>query len=183
MKHLVNYSGGKASWRAAERVVESCGVMDTTLLFADTFIEDEDSYRFLIESAAHVLKVNRPRRIRNLCTKALALPHVEENIQWRKWALLELAREAMRIIPGLVWIAEGRDPWDVFEDERFIGNSRVDPCSKILKREFLDDYVERRFSPADTIQYFGLDATEQHRLGPPSRTSSRLDYRRAAHVE
>lgn len=29
----------------------------------------------------------------------------------------------------LIKVAEGRDPWQVFFDVRFLGNSRVDPCS------------------------------------------------------
>ena len=46
-------------------------------------------------------------------------------------------------------IAEGRDPWDVFEAEGVIGNSRIDPCSRILKREFLRPwiFVDRRLRP------------------------------------
>jgi len=30
---------------------------------------------------------------------------------------------------------DGRTPWEVFNDEKFIGNTRVDLCSRILKRE------------------------------------------------
>ncbi len=60
-------------------------------------------------------------------------------------------------------IAEGRDIWQVFEDERFLGNSRVDPCSKILKREFLDGWIEENFKPDECVLYFGIDWTEIHR--------------------
>lgn len=164
IQHIVNYSGGKASWRAAERVVERCGLSGVTLLFADTLIEDEDSYRFLIESAAHVLRVASPEKIRELCLRALSLTLVEADMKRRKLELFALAQDAMQAVPGLVWIAEGRDPWDVFEDERFIGNSRIDPCSKILKRQFLDSYVTDHFDPDNAIQYFGLDANELDRF-------------------
>jgi hypothetical protein len=34
-------------------------------------------------------------------------------------------------------VAEGRDPWQVFFDVRFLGNTRIDPCSRVLKRELL----------------------------------------------
>ena len=61
-------------------------------------------------------------------------------------------------------IAEGRTPWQVFRDERFLGNSRVDPCSKILKRHLLDKWVSDNFQPADTVLYVGIDWSEMHRL-------------------
>ena len=38
-------------------------------------------------------------------------------------------------------IADGRTPWEVFEDVKFIGNSRIDPCSQILKRELIKKWI------------------------------------------
>ena len=32
-------------------------------------------------------------------------------------------------------VIEGRTPWQVFKDVKFLGNNRVDPCSRVLKRE------------------------------------------------
>lgn len=139
------------------------GTDSLRLLFADVVIEDADCYRFLIEGAANIFGINRPRKIQQLCNKARALPPLNK-IQWRKWALIELSREVRRVIPGLVWISEGRTPWDVFRDVRFIGNSRVDPCSKILKRDFLDRWMDANCDSESTIQYFGLDANEEHRF-------------------
>lgn len=60
-------------------------------------------------------------------------------------------------------IADGRDIWQVFEDERYIGNSRADPCSKILKRELLDRWAREHCAPED-VHYVGLDWTEPHRV-------------------
>lgn len=54
IKHLVSFSGGLCSWAAAKRVVERHGTEGVVLLFADTKIEDEDLYRFLVEAAANV---------------------------------------------------------------------------------------------------------------------------------
>src|ERR1700743_2722315 len=48
-------------------------------------------------------------------------------------------------------LMEGRNPWHVFFDERFLGNSRVDPCSKILKRQTADNWLIANCDPADTI--------------------------------
>ena len=66
--------------------------------------------------------------------------------------------------PNLVRLAEGRTPWEVFRDERFLGNSRVDPCSKILKRQLADRWLSDNCDPADTTVYVGIDWTEKHRF-------------------
>lgn len=72
----------------------------------------------------------------------------------------------------LIKIADGRTPWEVFKDERFLGNSRVDPCSKILKRELLDRWCLEHAPKA--IRYFGLDWTEDQRY---ERLRSRMEER------
>lgn len=64
----------------------------------------------------------------------------------------------------LTRIADGRTPWQVFEDERFIGNSRIDPCSKILKRKLFEKWRNANCTPEDTTIYVGIDWTEKHRL-------------------
>ena len=64
----------------------------------------------------------------------------------------------------LINLADGRDIWEVFRDERYLGNTRVDPCSKILKRNLAKTWMEANRDPADTILYLGLDWTEVHRL-------------------
>lgn len=61
-------------------------------------------------------------------------------------------------------LAEGRTPWQVFADERFLGNTRVDPCSRILKRELLRAWLEAHADPAVTTVHVGIDANEIHRL-------------------
>ena len=63
-----------------------------------------------------------------------------------------------------VKIADGRDPWQVFEDVGFIGNTRVDPCSRILKRELMDRWRDEHCDPSVTTLYYGIDWTEIHRL-------------------
>jgi hypothetical protein len=64
--------------------------------------------------------------------------------------------------------AEGRTPWEVFKDERFLGNSRIDPCSKILKRQFLREKLISTFGYLNAIVYLGLDWTEPHRVSRAS---------------
>jgi hypothetical protein len=61
-------------------------------------------------------------------------------------------------------ISDGRTPRQVMTDEKFIGNSRKDPCSKLLKRNLLDKWCRQNMDPAQTIRYIGIDWTEIHRL-------------------
>lgn len=62
----------------------------------------------------------------------------------------------------VIRIADGRDIWQVFRDVRFLGNSRVDPCSRVLKRDLARAWLdEHRPSSAIAI---GFDWTEVHRL-------------------
>ncbi len=88
-------------------------------------------------------------------------------------------------------ICEGRTPWQVCRDERIIANSRIDPCSRVLKRNMLDKWRNLHCTPEDTVIYVGIDWTEKHRLdrlqklvapwryeapliAPPYRTKSEL---------
>ena len=62
----------------------------------------------------------------------------------------------------LVKIADGRDIWEVFRDERMLGNSRFDPCSRVLKRDLSRRWLAEN-APAATL-VFGYDWTELHRF-------------------
>lgn len=75
-----------------------------------------------------------------------------------------LEEAAVDVGAELVKIADGRNIWEVFRDERFLGNSRIDPCSKILKRRLADRWLEDHRDPEDTIVYVGVDWTEEHRF-------------------
>lgn len=65
---------------------------------------------------------------------------------------------------ALVVIMDGRTPWQVFEDERYIGNTRVDPCSHHLKRRLLDKWRDANCDPTNTIIYVGLGWYEPQRV-------------------
>ncbi len=71
---------------------------------------------------------------------------------------------AANIGAPLVKIAEGRTPWEVFFDRRFLGNSQIDPCSETLKRKMADRWLKANCDPADTVCYVGIDWTEEHRI-------------------
>lgn len=61
-------------------------------------------------------------------------------------------------------IADGRTPLEVFRDVRMLGNSRIDPCSRVLKRELLGKWVDAAATQGPITQVIGLDWTEIHRL-------------------
>lgn len=63
----------------------------------------------------------------------------------------------------LVTVSDGRTPWEVFRDERFLGNSRVDPCSRILKREITHGWLFGNYDPREVLVYVGIDWSESHR--------------------
>ncbi len=75
-----------------------------------------------------------------------------------------LDEAADNVAGELVRIAEGRTPWEVFKDERLIGNTRADPCSKILKRQMSRKWVKANCDPDRTTLYFGITIDEEHRF-------------------
>lgn len=70
--------------------------------------------------------------------------------------------ERLNIGP-LIRLKDGRDPWDVFVDKEFIGNSRTAPCSKVLKTEMIEKYIDVVAAKDDAIVIgFGFDEEERH---------------------
>lgn len=73
--------------------------------------------------------------------------------------------EAAADIGGqLIRVAEGRDVWQVFEDQHFIGNTRVSNCSRTLKQEVSRRWLDENCCPCHTVVYVGIDWSEIHRL-------------------
>lgn len=61
-------------------------------------------------------------------------------------------------------IADGRTPWELFRDERLLGNNAKAICSRILKRELIDRWRKAHCDPADSRHHVGLDWTEINRF-------------------
>lgn len=64
----------------------------------------------------------------------------------------------------IITVADGRSLWEVFRDDRFIGNSRVDKCSQALKRRVCKRWVRELEQSSQVSIYVGIDFTEAHRL-------------------
>jgi len=61
-------------------------------------------------------------------------------------------------------VADGRNPFEVFRDVRYLGNTRVDPCSRVLKRELLRTWLTTHCTPEDTVIHLGIGWDESHRF-------------------
>jgi hypothetical protein len=60
--------------------------------------------------------------------------------------------------------AAERDPWQVFEDKQWIGNTRIAQCSHALKQDPCRAWLTANTDPADTTLHVGIDWTETHRI-------------------
>lgn len=87
-------------------------------------------------------------------------PHVGEDEDNYRF----IAEAARQIGAELVTVKDGRDIWQVFKDDRFLGNSRLANCSKFLKQIPCRTWLDENCDPADTTVYVGIDWTETHRI-------------------
>jgi hypothetical protein len=166
MKHIIFYSGGIGSWATAKRVASKHDIENLLLMFTDTLIEDKDLYRFLIETAQELYGVD----CKDLIHRTDLIPDVaHETMKERKEYLLKLGEDVRERIPQFVWIADGRDPWEVFKDVRWIGNSRIAQCSHKLKQDVSRKWLEKTYQPEECLLYLGIDWTEDHRVAAPTK--------------
>lgn len=63
---------------------------------------------------------------------------------------------------NILRLKDGRNPWEVFRDVKFMGNSRTAHCSSVLKRDVFEEWIKRLSGPVTLI--LGIDWTEEHRL-------------------
>lgn len=79
--------------------------------------------------------------------------------------LYRFLRESAANVGGkLVWLKDGRNVWEVFEDDKFLGNSRLANCSKYLKQIPCRRWLEQNTDPDKAHVHVGIDWSEIHRL-------------------
>jgi hypothetical protein len=78
------------------------------------------------------------------------------------YRFLGQASEHLDVTPTIV--CDGRNPFQVYFDQHFLGNSRIAPCTKELKQKPCRRWLEQNCAPDDTILYVGLDAAEERRM-------------------
>lgn len=64
----------------------------------------------------------------------------------------------------LVRITNGLNPWQLFRREGMIGSPRADLCSRMLKRDLMDEWLDLNCDRDETVIYLGIDWSEQHRF-------------------
>ncbi len=69
------------------------------------------------------------------------------------YAFLEAAASDIGV--PVTRISEGETPWDVFKRKRYLGNSRIDPCSQYLKRVPLRKWIEGQPEQIDMFDVGG----------------------------
>lgn len=158
VKHITFLSGGLASWKVFKDLVAKHGIDSCVALFTDTLIEDVDLYRFIVDVCAPYSNKDLTR----VFALGRSVPEVTD-IEARKLHLVELRKECAEVFPFLVWICEGRTPWEVFKYKRWLGNSRLAHCSFILKQKPARAYLEKNFNPELTRLYLGIGWEEPQR--------------------
>lgn len=63
----------------------------------------------------------------------------------------------------IVWLTDGRTPWDVFEAVRYIGNTRTAHCSGTLKTNVVKAWLDANTEPDEPL-VLGMDWSEQDRI-------------------
>lgn len=63
----------------------------------------------------------------------------------------------------IVRLATGKDPWQLAFESKFLFNSRVALCSRVLKTNLFNDWLKKNYKPDECVLYLGIDFTEIHR--------------------
>lgn len=101
-------------------------------------------------------------------------PHIGEDEDTYRFV-----EEAAANVGGeLVVVSDGRDIWEVFEDSKFLGNTRIAPCSHQLKQKPARAWIDEHCDPETTTVYVGIDWTETHRI--PAIEKNYRPYRAVA---
>jgi hypothetical protein len=169
-RHVLMLSGGQGSYAAGKRLA-SRGIAPE-MLFTDTLIESADTYRFLIEGAADVAGVPLPA-VAPLGPLLNSIPPLRLMGE-RKPHLAALAAAACRVVPGLHWERDGRTPFELFRDVRFLGNTRRAKCSHALKQDVARAWLGANCVPGNATIYVGIHWSEGERFhGSPGRPGAR----------
>lgn len=75
-----------------------------------------------------------------------------------------LYESAEQVGGTLIHLKDGRTPWEVFRDARFLGNNRVPLCSRVLKQEPAAKWLKENDPGEEATVIVGIDWTEEHRL-------------------
>ncbi|MFF8990060.1 hypothetical protein ACF09H_08960 [Streptomyces sp. NPDC014983] len=96
-------------------------------------------------------------------TLLIADTGIEDHDLWR------FAYDTSRLLGvPLTKVADGRTPWQVFRDKKFLGNDRLAPCTRALKQIPCRAWMEGHRDPANTLVYVGIEPTVRDRARIPA---------------
>lgn len=167
MKHVVFTSGGLGSWRVLHEVIQANGKENVYALFTDTMIEDDDLYRFLVETFSYLYEEEAGDLLEWL--GKIPPNFVKGEEENRKQFLTHFAARVEERFPNVRWRNAGVSVWDIFFSDKMLGNSRLARCSHVIKQKLAREIVEGEFDPAETTLYLGIDWTEEHRTKSPRK--------------
>src|SRR5690554_4151993 len=73
-------------------------------------------------------------------------------------------------------IGHNKTPFQIFFEAKFLGNSRIDPCSRILKRETMRNYIKENYNPKEVILSIGIGYDEIDRTLSIKKAWGELKY-------
>lgn len=68
----------------------------------------------------------------------------------------------------LTKVADGRSPWELFRDKRFLGNDRITPCTKYLKQIPCRRWMKAHAPVGDSVVHIGIEKTKRDRARIPA---------------
>lgn len=79
--------------------------------------------------------------------------------------LYRFNRDLERVIgKPITVLKDGRTPWGVFRDRKFIGNSRTAHCSDILKTRLVKEYIGTKYRNRHVTMILGMGLSEMDRI-------------------
>lgn len=138
MKHVVSVGGGISStWLLMDRVIEKYGKQNVFPVICEIANEHPDLWR-LVEAVENKYGIVI-KRLHGI---------VKSNEHGKQ----------------IEWTRNPVDIWDVFFYTGMMGSIVADPCSRMLKRELMAQYMIENFDPADTVLHVGITAGEIDRM-------------------
>lgn len=144
-KHIVSIGGGTSSTlELPSLVLDKYGAGNVDFVIAALAGESPDLWRMVEwleqRTGKHVTRVSwTPTK--QTVRHGITAQYVVDAPQWR-WP----------------------DIWDAFEYAGIMGNTRIDPCSRMLKRETLTAFILDHYDPAHTTLHVGITAHEIDRM-------------------
>ncbi|MFD5881032.1 adenine nucleotide alpha hydrolase family protein [Streptomyces yangpuensis] len=94
----------------------------------------------------------------NTMTLLIADTKAEDEDLWR------FSRDLAELIGvPLTTVSDGRDPWQLFRDQRFLANDRLALCTKHLKQIPCRTWMQNNAPPETSIAYVGIEPTKKDR--------------------